>query len=132
MSFYTSLSALKASQTEMSTISHNHANVSTNGFKRSDTEFADVIASSVSVNPTKMIGSGTVVKSIRQQFSQGNLVQSESSLDLAITGDGFFAVKPSIGGAQVNYTRNGSRSEEHTSELQSLMRISYAVFCLQK
>src|SRR3546814_16170099 len=55
-----------------------------------------------------MIGSGTVVKSIRQQFSQGNLVQSESSLDLAITGDGFFAVKPTIGGAQVNYTRNGS------------------------
>ncbi|RIA44498.1 flagellar hook protein FlgE [Hephaestia caeni] len=108
MSFYTSLSGLKASQTEMSTISHNLANVSTNGFKRSDTEFADVIASSVSVNPTKMIGSGTVVKSIRQQFSQGNLVQSESSLDLAITGDGFFAVKPNIGGAQVNYTRNGS------------------------
>src|SRR3546814_7816952 len=28
--------------------------------------------------------------------------------------------------------RNGMRSEEHTSELQSLMRISYAVFCLKK
>src|SRR3546814_12742403 len=28
--------------------------------------------------------------------------------------------------------RHGPRSEEHTSELQSLMRISYAVFCLQK
>src|SRR3546814_3156491 len=28
--------------------------------------------------------------------------------------------------------RGGSRSEEHTSELQSLMRISYAVFCLKK
>src|SRR3546814_10523838 len=27
---------------------------------------------------------------------------------------------------------NGMRSEEHTSELQSLMRISYAVFCLKK
>src|SRR3546814_1929731 len=27
---------------------------------------------------------------------------------------------------------NGNRSEEHTSELQSLMRISYAVFCLKK
>src|SRR3546814_1885983 len=27
---------------------------------------------------------------------------------------------------------NLNRSEEHTSELQSLMRISYAVFCLQK
>src|SRR3546814_3981651 len=29
-------------------------------------------------------------------------------------------------------TRRDSRSEEHTSELQSLMRISYAVFCLKK
>src|SRR3546814_10896295 len=29
-------------------------------------------------------------------------------------------------------TRRGNRSEEHTSELQSLMRISYAVFCLKK
>src|SRR3546814_6308041 len=29
-------------------------------------------------------------------------------------------------------SRNGHRSEEHTSELQSLMRISYAVFCLKK
>src|SRR3546814_2446685 len=28
--------------------------------------------------------------------------------------------------------RNRGRSEEHTSELQSLMRISYAVFCLKK
>src|SRR3546814_3725786 len=48
---------------------------------------------------------------------------------------------PSIGGpgailAQLRRTsidRNGrTRSEEHTSELQSLMRISYAVFCLKK
>src|SRR3546814_4863050 len=30
------------------------------------------------------------------------------------------------------YTKPGERSEEHTSELQSLMRISYAVFCLKK
>src|SRR3546814_4972865 len=30
------------------------------------------------------------------------------------------------------YSRRRARSEEHTSELQSLMRISYAVFCLKK
>src|SRR3546814_9831783 len=30
------------------------------------------------------------------------------------------------------FSRNYTRSEEHTSELQSLMRISYAVFCLKK
>src|SRR3546814_9811982 len=34
--------------------------------------------------------------------------------------------------AGTNLTEIDSRSEEHTSELQSLMRISYAVFCLKK
>src|SRR3546814_10024086 len=32
----------------------------------------------------------------------------------------------------MHYTGMAARSEEHTSELQSLMRISYAVFCLKK
>src|SRR3546814_1994664 len=35
-------------------------------------------------------------------------------------------------GALLAYIEEGGRSEEHTSELQSLMRISYAVFCLKK
>jgi flagellar hook protein FlgE len=107
MSFYTSLSGLQASQTEMSSISHNLANVSTNGFKKSRTEFADVIASSVSISPTQMIGSGAVVKANRQQFGQGNLVQSSNSLDLAVSGDGFFAVKTDMSTSKVNFTRNG-------------------------
>ena len=107
MSFYTSLSGLQASQTEMATISHNLANVATNGFKKSRTEFADVIASSVSLNPAQQVGSGTVVKANRQQFGQGNLIQSANTLDLAISGDGFFAVKPELESARVDYTRNG-------------------------
>src|SRR3546814_9275005 len=37
-----------------------------------------------------------------------------------------------IGAGGRAMTPNGIRSEEHTSELQSLMRISYAVFCLKK
>src|SRR3546814_3392476 len=36
------------------------------------------------------------------------------------------------GGEPANFLDIGGRSEEHTSELQSLMRISYAVFCLKK
>src|SRR3546814_5155923 len=36
------------------------------------------------------------------------------------------------GGRRVNHPSPCARSEEHTSELQSLMRISYAVFCLKK
>ena len=108
MSFYTSLSGLQAAQTDMSVISHNLANVGTNGFKKSRTDFADVIASSLSVDPTKMIGSGVVVKGNVQQFGEGNLTTTSSSLDLAISGDGFFAVKTAGATPQLDYTRNGA------------------------
>src|SRR3546814_5527447 len=47
--------------------------------------------------------------------------------------DGFAAVAAAGGhGILVGAPRPTARSEEHTSELQSLMRISYAVFCLKK
>ena len=108
MSFYTSLSGLQAAQSEMSAISHNLANVSTNGFKKSRTDFADVIASSVSADPTKVVGSGTVVKANRQLFTEGNLKATGSSLDLAVSGDGFFTVKTNGINASTAYTRNGS------------------------
>src|SRR3546814_4488696 len=39
---------------------------------------------------------------------------------------------PHLRDAAHDCAADGSRSEEHTSELQSLMRISYAVFCLKK
>ena len=108
MSFYTSLSGLQAAQTDMASISHNLANVATSGFKKSRTSFADVIASSLNVDPTKMIGSGAVVKGNVQQFGEGNLTTTSSSLDLAVSGDGFFAVKTSGSNAQLDYTRNGA------------------------
>src|SRR3546814_3583819 len=41
-----------------------------------------------------------------------------------------YQLRPSVD--VVNFDGSGPRSEEHTSELQSLMRISYAVFCLKK
>ncbi|KQS03359.1 flagellar hook-basal body protein [Sphingomonas sp. Leaf357] len=108
MSFYTSLSGLQAAQTEMSTISHNLANVGTDGFKKSRTDFADVIASNLQTDPRKLVGSGTVVKGNTQQFSEGSLKTTGSSLDLAISGDGFFAVKTNGLSSAINYTRNGS------------------------
>src|SRR3546814_10021149 len=42
------------------------------------------------------------------------------------------AVRTPAAGDQPGRPELGNRSEEHTSELQSLMRISYAVFCLKK
>src|SRR3546814_9697605 len=45
--------------------------------------------------------------------------------------DQFWAITASSGRSSL-LACNNTRSEEHTSELQSLMRISYAVFCLKK
>src|SRR3546814_8163668 len=44
----------------------------------------------------------------------------------------FFGAAAFLGAASLAGAALASRSEEHTSELQSLMRISYAVFCLKK
>ena len=107
MSFYTSLSGLQAAQTELSTVSHNLANVSTDGFKKSRTNFADVIASSIATDPTKLVGSGVVVKVNQQQFTEGNLKTTGGALDLTVTGDGFFTVKTAGLNPTTAYTRNG-------------------------
>ena len=45
---------------------------------------------------------------LRQQFTQGNIAASLNALDLAISGQGFFALKPSLTSTQTVYTRNGS------------------------
>jgi flagellar hook protein FlgE len=117
MSFYTSLSGLQAAQIDMSTISHNLANVSTNGFKKSSSVFADVMASNFSSDPRRMVGSGTVLAENRQEFGEGSLRSTGSTLDLAISGDGFFAVKAPTGGAALSYTRNGSFRVDSTTRL---------------
>src|SRR3546814_5098947 len=46
--------------------------------------------------------------------------------------DPAIAIVPVAAAVSMFGNAGGQRSEEHTSELQSLMRISYAVFCLQK
>src|SRR3546814_3147829 len=62
--------------------------------------------------------------------STGSLGLHSSSLSTASV----LVSRPAAGyrRATPRTARDGSRSEEHTSELQSLMRISYAVFCLNK
>ena len=108
MSFYTALTGLNGSQADISATSNNIANVGTTGFKRSRAEFGDIFATSPLQNSSSSIGSGTILKGIKQQFTQGNIVSSLNALDLAISGQGFFALKPSLTSAQEVYTRNGS------------------------
>src|SRR3546814_3227295 len=146
MAMYTSLTGLNAAQTDLSTTSNNSAKVGTIGFKRSRAEFGDIISSSALQSAGRVAGSGTALKTIKQQFTQGAIQSSLNVMDMSIMGEGFFMVKSTSGTTDMSFTRNGSfsvnserfvvdsggRSEEHTSELQSLMRISYAVFCLKK
>lgn len=106
MSFYTSLSGLKAAQTDLSVISNNVANVGSVGFKKSRAEFADLVSSSMLQSGT-MAGQGVKVTSVSQEFTQGGFQTSDRALDLAISGQGFFVTKS---GAQLSYTRNGAFS----------------------
>ncbi len=110
MSFYTSLTGLNGAQADISSISNNIANVGTTGFKRSRAEFGDIFATSPLQAASSAIGSGTILKSIKQQFTQGNIESSLNALDLAISGQGFFALKPSLTSTQTVFTRNGAFS----------------------
>ncbi|MBB43315.1 MAG: flagellar hook-basal body protein [Rhodospirillaceae bacterium] len=108
MSFYTALTGLNGSQADIAATSNNIANVGTTGFKRSRAEFGDIFATSPLQNSSSSIGSGSILKGVKQQFTQGNIAASLNALDLAISGQGFFALKPSLTSSQVVYTRNGS------------------------
>src|SRR3546814_3310749 len=61
----------------------------------------------------------------------GREVHDVGTVDSIGDGDGAI-IHPDIAGDGEARPLAASRSEEHTSELQSLMRISYAVFCLKK
>jgi flagellar hook protein FlgE len=108
MSFYTALTGLNGAQADISATSNNIANVGTTGFKRSRAEFGDIFATSPLQNASSSIGSGAILKGIKQQFTQGNIASSLNALDLAISGQGFFSLKPSLTSSQTVFTRNGS------------------------
>jgi len=106
MSFYTSLTGLNAATTQLSVTSNNIANSGTGGFKRSEADFGDIFATSPLEKSSSVIGRGVSLKEVSQEFSQGNIENSANALDLAIAGDGFFALESSDG-TKV-YTRNGA------------------------
>jgi flagellar hook-basal body protein len=107
MSFYTSLTGLNAASSQLGVTSNNIANVGTSGFKRSRADFGDIFATSPLQRAASTIGQGVALKQVSQEFSQGNIQSSGNSLDLAITGDGFFPLR-SPDGLQDIYTRNGA------------------------
>ena len=118
MSFYTSLTGLKNAQTDLNVISNNLANSETSGFKKSRTNFSDIVAVSVLTDPSLTQGIGARVSSINQEFSLGPIEQTGNSLDLAINGDGFFATKAPLSG-NTQFTRAGSFTIDGTGLVKS-------------
>src|SRR3546814_5465429 len=73
---------------------------------------SDVCSSDLPTTASVIAPSGTGGSPAHVSFSGGGLIASTLLFPQAL--------------------KHSARSEEHTSELQSLMRISYAVFCLKK
>ena len=107
MPFRIALSGLNASSAELKVVANNIANVSTTGFKKSRTEFADIYSVANLGNVGTAIGSGVAVAAVAQQFSQGNISFTDNGLDLAVSGQGFFRLSDK--GSTV-YSRAGAFS----------------------
>lgn len=105
MPFRVALSGLNAASAELSVTANNIANSNTTGFKQSRAEFADMFPVSSYGVASNAAGAGSRLARVAQQFEQGAINFTNNSLDLAISGEGFFTL--SDNGAMV-YTRAGA------------------------
>lgn len=110
MGFSTALSGLNAASKSLQVLGNNIANANTTGFKESRAEFADVYNNNSIASVSKVVaGAGVRVSEVAQQFHQGNIESTQNNLDLAISGNGFFAMGNDVDATNVvAYTRNGA------------------------
>jgi flagellar hook protein FlgE len=108
MSFNIALTGIAAAQKDLDVTANNIANVNTTGFKESRAEFADVYAASVFSSGRTKNGDGVQTTVVAQQFNQGSLQFTQNSLDLAITGEGYFAMSDTISSQDFTFTRAGA------------------------
>ena len=113
----TASTGLTAQQRYVEIIANNLANVNTTGFKKTRPEFQDLLYETLrpaggnrrtGTEPTNevQIGSGTELVATTKQFSQGDITETKSPLDMAINGDGFFIIRKPDN--SVAYTRDGT------------------------
>jgi flagellar basal-body rod protein FlgG len=116
-SLWIAKTGMESQQTNIDVISHNLANVSTNGFKRSRPVFEDLVyqtlrqpgaqASQQTQVPSGLqIGTGARPVATERIHIQGNLQQTGNTFDMAIQGNGFFQVQLPDG--TLAYTRDGA------------------------
>ncbi len=121
---------LEAQQVRMSTISNNLANASTTGFKRDRAVFADLIYQNViqvgaqssedTLNPSGLnLGTGVRTVATEKLFTQGGIIQTGNSLDIAIQGRGL--VQVTLPDGSQAYTRDGTLQKDETGQLVTPM-----------
>lgn len=117
---------LDAQQTRMAVVSNNLANVNTTGFKQSRAVFEDLLYQTVRQSggqtsqdtelPSGMnLGTGVRVVATEKLFSQGSILQTDNSLDVAIKGRGFFQILLPDGNTA--YTRDGTFQRNSQGEV---------------
>jgi flagellar basal-body rod protein FlgG len=114
---FTAATGLNAQSTNVDVIANNLANINTNGYKRNQANFQDLIyvnettpgavAAQGQQAPTGVqLGSGARVVGTPKQFAQGTIVNTGSPLDVAINGQGFFQI--TLPNGEIRYTRDGA------------------------
>jgi len=125
-SLWISKTGLEGQQTQMDTIANNLANVSTTGFKRSRTQFEDLLyqnlrqpgelTSQQTQNASGLqVGTGVRPVATERIHTQGNLQQTGGKLDVAITGEGFIQVQ--LPNGTIGYTRDGSLTSDSQGQI---------------
>ena len=134
--FSTAATGMTAQQTMVDVIANNLANVNTNGFKRSQVNFQDLlytqmtepgveVSSGVTAPVGLEIGNGVRVNDTTKVFSQGELENTGRKLDVAIQGNGFFQVTSPTG--ELRYTRDGSFQIDGNGNLVNAMGYTLGV-----
>lgn len=113
---WSAASGMAAQQMTIDVIANNLANVNTTGFKKSRTDFQDLMyqtisqAGSLTADGTQIpagiqIGMGTMPVGVQKMFMQGDFKETKNELDIAIEGRGFFKV---VSNEEELYTRAGN------------------------
>jgi flagellar hook protein FlgE len=110
MPFRIALSGLNAAQADLTVTANNIANTATSGFKGSRAEFAELFSVSPQGVSSNATGNGVRVTNVAQQFTQGNIDFTNNSLDLAVSGQGFFVLND---GGALAYSRAGAFQLDH-------------------
>ena len=114
--FAIGLSGVNAFSQSLESVSNNIANTQTNGFKRTRTDFSDLVTRA---NANQ--GPSGVSSSIQSLIGeQGSITRTSSATDLAISGNGFFVVSAETGGsAPFLFTRAGGFSIQDDGRLSN-------------